>query len=127
MRPSAWSQSVPGIAEDFDGVWLFQAQDFLPNHLTDDAGDTEKVRVAIGDGLASDGLSVTAGAQVLPRAGVIGQRAEGNAGTIGALGVVFVEFTFFVGYAGEHDDLIENIEVTRPVRICGGAARIHRA
>jgi len=62
MRPSAWTESIPGIAKDFDGVWLFQAQDFFPGHLADYAGDTEEIGVALGDGLASNGLSATAGA-----------------------------------------------------------------
>ena len=61
---------------------------------------------------------------------MVWQSAEGNAGTIGALGViVFVgfRFAFPAGYAGEHDDLIENVEIARPKSICGRSARIHCA
>ena len=130
MRPRSWTESIPGIAEDFYGVWLFHVQDFVPNHLADYAGAAEKVRVTVGDGLASDGLSVTAGAQVLPRAGVVGESAEGNAGPIGALSVTFLagfRFGFSPDYASQHEQFIENIEIARPEGIGSGAARIHSA
>ena len=61
---------------------------------------------------------------------MVGQRAEENATTIGTAGVIcFVgsRFTFIVGDASQHEHLIENVEVTRPERIRGGAARIHGA